>query len=98
MASPPRTDLQTASWRLLRDEWAADPAAVAESEEWERNRSRMRPQMLAWLERFLAGRVGLEPFRSTFDRRTRTDWDVFALKGAAGAMFLNALVKHADHP
>jgi hypothetical protein len=98
VAARPRTDLQTASWRLLRDEWAADPAALAASEEWTRNRSRVRPEMLAWLERFLAGRVGLEGFRSTFDRRTRTDWDAFALKGASGAMFLNALVKHAKHP
>ena len=98
VASRPRTDLQTASWRLLRDEWSDDPAALAESEGWERNRARVRPQMLAWLERFLAGRVGLEAFRSTFDRRTRTDWDAFALKGASGAMFLNTLVKHAAHP
>jgi len=53
--------------------------------------------MLAWLRRFLAGDVGLEQFRSTFDRRTRTDWDAFALKGASGAMFLNVLAKHAGH-
>jgi hypothetical protein len=51
-----------------------------------------------WLERFLTGAVGLEQFRATFDRRTRTDWDAFALKGASGAMFLNALVKRAEHP
>src|SRR5690349_7980990 len=94
----PRTDLQTASWRLLREEWVADSAATAESEQWERDRARVRPKMVALLRRFLTGAVGLEQFRSTFDRRTRTDWDVFALKGASGAMFLNALVKHAEHP
>jgi hypothetical protein len=94
----PRTELQTESWRLLREEWAADPAARSEYEEWERLRTRVRPQMLGWLERFLAGAIGLEQFRATFDRRTRTDWDAFALKGASGAMFLNALTKHADHP
>jgi hypothetical protein len=98
VAPRPRTDLETESWRLLREEWAADQAAQAESEEWERRRAHVRPQMLAWLERFLAGSVGLEQFRATFDRRTRTDWDVFALKGASGAMFLNALAKHAEHP
>jgi hypothetical protein len=94
----PRTDLQTASWRLLREEWAADSAAAAESEQWERDRARVRPKMVALLQRFVAGSAGLEQFRSTFDRRTRTDWDAFALKGASGAMFLNALVKHAEHP
>ena len=93
----PRTDLQTASWRMLREEWAADPAAVSECETWARDRARVRPQLLALLERFLRGAIGLEQFRSTFDRRTRTDWDAFALKGPSGAMFLNALVKHTEH-
>jgi len=98
VAPRPYTDLQTESWRLLREEWAADAAARAECEEWERSRARVRPQMLAWLERFLGGSIGLEQFRATFDRRTRTDWDAFALKGASGAMFLNAIAKHAEHP
>lgn len=93
----PRTDLQTASWRMLRGEWAADSVAAAECETWARDRARVRPQMTALLQRFFRGGVGLEQFRSTFDRRTRTDWDAFALKGAAGAMFLNALVKHTEH-
>jgi len=93
----PRTDLQTASWRMLREEWATDSAAVAECETWARDRARVRPQMFALLQRFLHGAIGLEQFRSTFDRRTRTDWDAFALKGASGAMFLNALVKHTEH-
>jgi hypothetical protein len=94
----PRTDLETESWRLLREEWAADGAARAEYDEWERRRARVRPQMVAWLRRFLSGDIGLEQFRATFDRRTRTDWDAFALKGASGAMFLNALAKHTEHP
>ena len=93
----PRTDLQTVSWRMLREEWAADSAAVAECETWVRDRARVRPQMVALLQRFLRGAIGLEQFRSTFDHRTRTDWDVFALKGASGAMFVNALVKHTEH-
>ena len=93
----PRTDLQTASWRMLREEWAADSAAVAECETWVRDRARVRPQMIALLQRFLRGAIGLEQFRSTFDHRTRTDWDVFALKGPSGAMFVNALVKHTEH-
>lgn len=93
-----RTDLQTESWRLLREEWTADANAWSEYESWERRRTRIHPQMVRWLDRFLAGGIGLEHFRATFDRRTRTDWDAFALKGASGAMFLNALVKHTEHP
>ena len=83
---------------MLREEWRADPAAQAESEAWERSRGSVRPAMCAWLDRFLEGDIGLERFRATFDRRTRTDWDAFALKGPAGAGFLNALAKHGGHP
>jgi hypothetical protein len=54
--------------------------------------------MVRWLDRFLSGGIGLEQLRATFDRRTRTDGDALALKGASGAMFLNTLVKRADHP
>ena len=36
----------------------------------------------------------MEEFRSAFDRKTRTAWDSFGLKGLSGAMFLNKLVKH----
>ena len=93
-----RTDLETESWRLLREEWLADPAARAESEAWEQRRAQVRPHMRAWLNRFLEGDIGVERFRAAFDRRTRTDWDAFALKGASGAMFLNALAKHGAHP
>jgi len=93
-----RTDLETESWRLLREEWVADPVARAESEAWEQRRAQVRPQMRAWLNRFLEGDIGVERFRAAFDRRTRTDWDAFALKGASGAMFLNALAKHGTHP
>jgi hypothetical protein len=82
---------------MLKEEWVSDSAAVAEWQEWERNRTRVRPQLLALLQRFLSA-IGLEQFRATFDRRTRTDWDAFALKGASGAGFLNALVTHAEHP
>jgi hypothetical protein len=93
-----RTDLETESWRLLREEWAADRAARAECDQWERSRTQVRPQMVAWLNRFVEGGIGVERFRAAFDRRTRTDWDAFALKGASGAMFLNALAKHGAHP
>ena len=94
----PRTDLETESWRLLREEWRDDSAAQAEYDAWERSRGAVRPAMCGWLDRFLEGEIGLERFRATFDRRTRTDWDAFALKGPAGAGFLNAIAKRGGHP
>lgn len=62
----PRTDLETESWRLLREEWSADPSAQAEYESWERSRATVRPAMSAWIDRFLDGDIGLERFRATF--------------------------------
>lgn len=52
------------------------------------------PAMLQLLDRFLSAEIPLEDFRSEFDRRTRTDWASFGLKGLSGAMFLNMLAKY----
>ena len=59
MTPRPRTDLQTESWRMLREEWTADAAAVTECETWVRDRARVRPEMVALLQRFLRGAIGL---------------------------------------
>jgi hypothetical protein len=87
--------LQTESWRLLWEELLGDAEALAECRTWEARRGRVRPQALELLGRFLDGAVDVEELRETFDHRTKTDWDAFGLKGSSGAMFLNALVKHA---
>lgn len=96
--SPPPSALQLETWRLLWDELLRDAPALAECRAWETRRQRARPQMLELLRRYLAGGIATSDLRTTFDLRTRTDWDVFGLRGAAGAMFLNQLVKHAPEP
>lgn len=53
-----------------------------------------RAQLLDFLARFLDGAVSLTEFQTTFDRKTRREWEGFGLKGLNGAMFLNKLVKH----
>lgn len=86
---------QVAPWRdrlaaSRRDSaWVAERAAVNE------RRKQILPEILDLLLRFLAGKCGLEEFRSIFDRRTRRDWDAFGAKGFGGGMFLNKLCKHA---
>src|SRR5215207_1105307 len=89
------TGLQAESWRLLWEELLGDAEALAECRTWEARRGRVRPQALELLGRFLGGAVDVEELRETFDHRTKTDWDAFGLKGSSGAMFLNALAKHA---
>lgn len=43
---------------------------------------------------FRSGSIDLETFRSTFDRKARSEWGYFGLSGPAGAMFLNMIVKN----
>lgn len=94
-APAPLTALQVESWRLLRDEWAADGGAQATWHAWEARRAAAQPEVAALARDFLAGRADAEALRSAFDRRTRAGWDAFGLRGPAGAMFLNRLAKHA---
>ena len=94
-APAPLTGLQIESWRLLRDEWAADAGAQAEWRVWEAGRTRAQPEAAALARELLAGRIDAEAFRATFDRHTRARWDAFGLRGVSGAMFLNRIVKQA---
>lgn len=86
------TPFQLESWRLLHEELLADEDAVAEADAWEARRAKVRPEMLKLLRRYLAGSVATEELRATIDRKTRTSWEVFGLRGLSGAMFLNRLV------
>jgi len=91
----PLTALQIEGWQLLRAEWAADGDAQTAWRAWEAARAAARPEAAALAASFLAGRLDAGALRETFDRRTRAGWDAFGLRGPAGAMFLNRLVKRA---
>jgi hypothetical protein len=43
---------------------------------------------------FAIGKVSLAEFKTTFDKKTRKEWDVFGLKAMSGAMFLNMMTNH----
>lgn len=96
-ASPavPLTALQIEGWQLLRAEWAADGDAQTAWRAWEAARAAAQPEAAALAASFLAGHLDASALRETFDRRTRTTWDALGLRGPAGAMFLNRLVKRA---
>ncbi|MDA0267051.1 MAG: hypothetical protein O2890_07130 [Cyanobacteria bacterium] len=51
-------------------------------------------ELKAFLDSYLNGEISTQDFQSTFDRKTRKEWEGFGMKGASGAMFLNMLVKH----
>jgi hypothetical protein len=88
------TGLQVEAWRLLWQDLTRDAEWMAECQQREVRRRQVRPEMIDLLRRFLDGELETEDLRATFDRRTKTDWDVFGLKGMSGAMFLNQLVKY----
>jgi len=90
--------MQIESWRLLRVEYAGDRAAQADRRASEGHRTRVRPEIVALLRRFLTGEIDVKGLRSTFDRRTKSDWGAFGLQGTSGTMFLNAVAKYAPDP
>jgi len=88
-------DRQAAPWRDRLAAFRGDSAWVAERAAVNERRKEILPQILQLVQRFLSGACGLEEFKTTFDQRTRRDWDAFGAKGFGGAMFLNRLSKHA---
>ena len=88
------TEAQVERWRLLEEERQSDVANLSFHAERDERRMLVKAEMLTFLQGFLTGEISLDEFKIDFDRKTRTDWDVFGLKGMSGAMFLNTLVKH----
>jgi hypothetical protein len=81
-------------WIELRDGMFSDVDFVKFNQKRDEERLKVQAAILQLLDKFQNDSIDLEEFRSTFDVKTRTEWDVFGLKGTSGAMFLNILVKH----
>ena len=71
-----------------------DEAYAKERAERTERRHKILPEIGDLLDRFIAKTVDVETLRSTFDGKTRKEWDGLGLKGTSGAMLLNAMVKH----
>lgn len=87
-------DNQVEHWRLLYEEAISDAQYITQYKELDALRLVDQKEMVDLLNSYLAGKVTTEEFRSTFDRKTRSEWNTFGFKGMSGAMFLNVLVKH----
>jgi hypothetical protein len=88
------TEEQIERWRQFKDQMNADEPFIARQQARDQKRLVVRQEILELLKDFQDGKIGLEQLKNTFDQKTRSDWDVFGLKGMNGAMFLNMLVKH----
>src|SRR5229473_3031723 len=87
-------DLQIERWQKLRSQAISDTPWMERMQEGDAKRRIVMEQILALMNRYLAGEIDTDELRATYDKKTRTAWDVFGLKGMSGAMFLNKLVKH----
>jgi type II restriction enzyme len=57
-------------------------------------REGINKEILELFRAFAAGKLALAAFKTTFDKKTRKEWDGFGLKGMSGAMFLNMMTLH----
>ena len=71
-----------------------DKAWAEKTRQYMKRRERVRGEILDLLRTFTAGKLTLAEFKSTFDKKTRKEWDGFGLKGMSGAMFLNTMTLH----
>jgi hypothetical protein len=88
---------QVEHWRLLYEEAQSNSKWVSHYKALDAQRVIDQTEMVEFLNHYLAGKITTEELRSTFDRKTRTEWNTFGLKGMSGAMFLNMLVKYVDN-
>lgn len=88
------TEDQIDYWRAKWNEANTNEKWIAYHQQRDTNRITIRQELLHLLEQFLQNQIKIQQFKNIFDKRTRTDWDVFGLKGTSGAMFLNKMVKH----
>jgi len=72
----------------------ADSVWLSKESKFNSERVKVRRELVDFISAFRSGQVTLAKFKEDFDRKTRTDWDYFGLKGMSGAMFLNKLVLH----
>ncbi len=88
------TEAQISYWQKLQNDMLNDEKFMRFNKERDARRNIVRQEMLELLEDYLQERVDSDFFRSTFQQKTATDWDVFGLKGFSGAMFLNMLINN----
>lgn len=87
-------DQQIEKWQNLLEEERADQEWQKDHERVNAKRHITQQEITKFLQRFSSGEIDLEEFRSTYDKKTKTQWVGFGLKGMSGAMFLNMLVKY----
>ncbi|MBF6612268.1 MAG: hypothetical protein IVW55_03990 [Chloroflexi bacterium] len=92
-APPPLTEEQVDRWRGYAEEAEKDAGFLARNDELDKQRPPALSEMQGTLQQYVSGRMSSEDLRSVFQVKTMHKWGVFGLKGLAGAMVFNQLVK-----
>lgn len=85
-------------WRILLEDQSADKEWIERHEARDRHRVQVRREILdpqaGWpvLDGFRSGSIASNELRTTFDKKSRNEWDVFGLRGLSGAMFLTSWI------
>jgi hypothetical protein len=88
------SDEQLNRWQRLKHKLREDSQRMNHFNKRDERRHQVKSDILDLWQQFQSHTIDIEKFREVFDTKTRTDWDVFGLKGMSGAMFLNKLVKY----
>lgn len=81
-------------WQVHLEDAKADQNWVNWMQHLTKLRMELCDELQAFLDSYLNGEISTQEFQSTFDRKTRKEWEGFGMKGMSGAMFLNMLVKY----
>ncbi len=92
MNETPQTHVE--SWEKLLEKYREDHEELERRRKLDEARPVAIPSILDCLAAFLAEETSVEELKVEYDKRTRTEWNYFGLKGPSGAMFLNTLVIH----
>lgn len=88
------SEIKIERWKQFWQVANSDPVWTAAKKVEDEKREIAKQELRGLFNQFLTDEISVQEFRSEFDKKTRTVWDVFGLKGMSGAMFLNKLVKH----
>jgi hypothetical protein len=76
--------------------WAGGEPSAEERQRWSRRREAALPRLIALIDGFAAGELGLAEFVTALDRFTKRA-SLWGFRGRSGQMFLNTLMRAADH-
>lgn len=83
-----------ARWREHWEAMQADDVWMEKHRARDAKRTQVVPEIRKLVLQFTDGRLSLDEFRATFDKKIRTEWATFGLRRSSRGIFLNSLAKN----